>query len=192
MSESPAYTYLQIGLPLPLPVVSALGDMVSKAWPDAAIITDPVGAGVPAEYHSRTPQLLIRLDTSKAPKRVTKETASAAALQAAGDPDGFAELATISADGAMNVRTSEEVRRHIGESLAVAMLDAGPNYVEWQMELPSTGERLVLVAARSPKQTPHELRMAAEARLDRIRDLIAGRRSNWSVEVASINAILND
>lgn len=172
----PRYSYIRIGLPLPVDVFATLGNLIDKAWPGADIITDPEKAGVPREFWPgwRGGEQLIRIDTTRKPKAVSKKAAQeTAAENYVEDDEERLTTGGIDEDGWVKMSAPEDLQMHLG-LVAHTILEGTQgalNYLEWQMSDPD-GNTTVLSVARSKGQTPHQLRMKAEAERDELREAV--------------------
>lgn len=151
-----AETQIKIALPLPMDMVSSLVRAIGTMYPDATMSGN--GSGYGAELVLNVPESNRRAKGSK--------KALAAAKVPADDPASEPEL-TGFGDGGISMTTPKEA----AENLAVwaytllTSVDA-TNYVEQAAHHPETGQRLAVVACWTDRQTPHELRLAAERRAD--------------------------
>lgn len=169
------YDYIAIGMPIPVTVFATLGDLISKAWPGAVIITDPEAAQVPADVrryvgYSRDVSLL-RIP-KRAPKRVSKkaaeEIADANAREADGEPVDFMGFHSEENSTWVRMAPPEELGAFLSD-VGIRLLDSvegAINYVEWECVDRETHARTVLSVARSKGQTPGALRKRAEARVE--------------------------
>lgn len=143
-------TVITIRLPLPMPVYGTMMKLVGAAYPDAQIGDSRYGDGL---------NFII-------PKGATAKRVSKAASKAVELVDGIDDVDVLRA-GPEGLDLS--MSRRIAEDYLVAAREtfkANPdavNYVEHTVVDRETHQRYVLIFARSPLQTPHELRMAAEA-----------------------------
>jgi hypothetical protein len=141
---------------LPLDVASTLMRLIGLAYPGAQLVSAPGGAmriEIPDADRGIDPGLLER----------------AAELKVAADEYTKDALVRMSEDGSVTVG----VPAFFGSMLVPmveALFDANPdaeNYLETQMHSQTVpGRTWVVIAARSPAQTPHALRLAAQARAE--------------------------
>lgn len=179
------HEYVAIGLPLPVSMVAALGDLFERAWPGTTIITDPEGAGVPAHlrYGGPRDRMLLKVP-ARAPKRVSKANARAIAEEHArpeDDPD--LDLASIAADGTMSLSAPEQLLHALAPIAEAVLTDSdAANYVEMPVRHPDHDGTLLITVARSTGQTPHELRQAAVRERDEAREVL---RAVWACAVGA-------
>lgn len=187
----PRYEYLRIGLPLPLTVIGPLGDLIDKAWPGAAVITDPEKAGAPPQFWNawrRSEEMLVRIDVSKAAKRVTKKAAREHA-EAYDDPDRDDDGLTFGGfkeDGTAQMSAPERLTEFLAPLVEAVLADEQIiNYLSWRIvgrpDGPLAGKAAFVSVARSEGQTPHEMHMAEKARADQL-----------AVELAELKASMAD
>lgn len=168
-------TPIDIGLPLPLEVAGTLMALVGAAYPDCVIDTTGArgnGLHIVIPAGSRTRKV------GKAEARKTR-----AVVEGEDGPSGnqFAGFST-GADGkvAATLLSEDEVIHSLAAgALAILERHEAENYVEWT--LTSDGRSLAVSACWSESQTPHQLRLAAEARADaaeaelaRLREAVMG------------------
>lgn len=170
----PRYSYIRLGVPLPADVFATLLMLIGKAWPDAAIISDPERAGVPREFWPRwsSGEQLIRVDTARRPKAVSKKAAQEAVAEHAAEEGEYVPTTSgIGDDGWVKLSAPEELSHLLG-AMCHRILEGTEgvvNYLEWEVGDAETGTRTVVSAARSKGQTPHALRQAAEQSNDQLR-----------------------
>jgi hypothetical protein len=149
-------TVISIRLPLPMPVYGTMMKLVGAAYPDALLGDARYGDGL---------NFII-------PKGVTAKRVSKAAAKAIEPEEGTDDVDVLSA-GPEDIGLS--LSRKIADDYVVAAREtfkenpAGTNYVEHLVIDRENHRRYVLIFAQSPKQTPHELRMAAERELGEAR-----------------------
>lgn len=163
---------IRVAGPLPMGVAGALMQLIGSAWPESVIDTSGRGdRRRPRRVHYGQ-DALVMLVPPKAAKRVTKKAAKAIRAEAE-EAEETGELFGFDG-GWVKIAPPEELGLYLG-SVAKAMLDAhedAVNYVEWEVRDRESLERTVLSVARSKGQTPHALRMAAEAERDQVRALL--------------------
>lgn len=137
-------------------VMATLCQVISLAYPDAMMGPgDPIRGG-----------FSLRIPRGGRKPRVTKKSAQAATVHA-DDSDG-GRIVGMGEDGSIGLILPKDASAALAE-FAFTVLDSSDatNYVE----IPVThndGRRFVVIAAWTPKQTPHQLRMAAEAQLAKL------------------------
>lgn len=181
---SERHEYISLGLPLPVDVFATLGDLINKAWPGASIITDPENAGVPQRVRSQfgwghgSQYQLIRIDTGRAPKRVSKKAATEVVEANAAETEPL-DFLGFDDEGWVKMAPPEELSLHLG-AIGRRLLECYPdaiNYVEWQIvDREDNHRRYVLSVARSKGQTPGALRQKAEEENARLRELLREAR----------------
>lgn len=192
----PRYEYVVVGLPLSVTTFATLGDLMNKAWPDATIITDPQKAGVPRDVRAAHSAMgraqIIRIDTTRAPKRVSKAAARAVVDENARAEDACDEDAVDFLgieDEWVRMAMPEDLSLLLG-SIANRLLEGtegAVNYVEFVVHDKETGAATVVSCARSKGQTPHALREKAEKENEVLRDLL-----NEAVSAVETSAISDD
>jgi hypothetical protein len=162
--------HVRIDMPLPLDVANTLMGVIGAVYPGAMIDTT-VGYG----------SLSFRIPgEDRRPRLPGKKKLAALHVPEPDEPAARAQALGFDADGAVSVSPAEELTaimlapvRQLFEDHG----DAAKNYVSWEvLDRAEPGRRWFLFAARSAQQTPHELRMKAEAevtRLQRIVDSVA-------------------
>lgn len=145
---------IRIGLPLPLDVVTSVGNAICAMYPSARIKTDTRHVG----------DMVLVIDDEQRLPRVGKQKLAKSKVTT-DDPKMEGLLAQWDADG-MGISFPEYTRLRLAE-ICVSILenDAAPNYLEWPVRAPD-GRRYVVAACRSMGQTPHALRMKAEQERD--------------------------
>ena len=144
---------IRIGLPLPLDVSAALITAIGAMWPTATIRTD-----------ARDLQLVI---PRRKPKRLTKRTMAAILAEMADDDAPEADIVQITPDGGARIglnSADESWQQLAAWAYTVLTATEAANYAEQPISVETPdGERkeLVVIAAWSPGQTPHQLRKAA-------------------------------
>lgn len=142
---------------IPFDVFSSLSGAISLLYPNAQMGPGEYGRGL---------SLIVSPEDRK-PRRPSKRAIAKAHEPL--DPDEPAMGVVGYEDGALQFTTGEEAIANLAE-WAYIMLTAGDqdpeNYVEFSATHPENKRRLSVVACWSPRQTPHELRMKAEARAE--------------------------
>lgn len=165
---------------IPVDVFTTIAALVSKAWPEAMM--------GPGRYDGRGFGLIL---PGHAPKRVTKKDVAAAKSE----PDPDADMGIIGWDG-QSLRTTlpEKLSRYLAEVVYswLSAVEGASNYLEQKITHPEhPGKQLILTAAWSEGQTPHELRQKAEKRADKaeeqVRHLVHELRSIRSTHGNSID-----
>lgn len=152
-------TEIAIQLPLPMSVSATLMKLVGAAWP-AAELVDSKGGLFGSDRH-----MVLRIPDAPARDVSAEEVADVVVAPGPDDVD-LLELGP----GNIAVRRPEQL-----SAMMLEIMQAGfeehpdaVNYLENHVQDPKTGKEYVLIFARSAGQTPHELRMAAEARADAV------------------------
>lgn len=145
---------IRIGLPLPLDVVTSIGNAICAMYPSARIKTDGGHVG----------DLVLVIDDELRRPRVGKQKLAKAKV-ATDDPEMEGLLAQWNADG-MGISFPEYTRLRLAEiCVAILEVEDAPNYLEIPVTAPD-GKRYAVAACRSKEQTPHALRMKAEQERD--------------------------
>lgn len=141
-----------IRLPLPLDVAATITHLIGTAYPKAVIAT---GTG--------SPDLVMRIPAGARPRRVTKKDTTP---ETASDPEGTLQRVE---PGRLVFGTPIDVAHAFLPLVerTLAEYDA-ENYVEQEIR-GDNGMTYALIFARSPRQTPHALRAAADAENARLR-----------------------
>ena len=147
---------IRIGTPLPSSVLLTVGSLIDAAWPGAEIATN---------HDQRVDQVIFRIKNRPA-RALTEEEAEA--LVQAPEPDGDLEITRLGGDG-VGVLTPQDVAANLLPVIEQAFEEFpdAENYLEIPVRNPANGHRYILTFARSASQTPHELRMAAEVKLEK-------------------------
>lgn len=145
---------------IPMDVMVTVMGLLSAAYPQAMMGSQSDGSTVLA--------LPAGARAKKVPARVVRDTIS--------PPDPHDPLMIEWRQGP--VLTVPEALAGTLLPLAEAFLGESENYTECAFHLRAGQTRLALVVARTDGQTPHELRAAADAETERLRDLIAAWRSH--------------
>lgn len=147
---------VRIGTPLPSSVLLTIGALIDAAWPGAEIATN---------HDQRVDQVIFRIK-NRPPRVLTAEETEA--LVKSPEPDGDMEITRLGGDG-VGVLTPADVAANLLPVIEQAFEEFpdAENYLEIPVRNPETGHRYVLTFARSARQTPHELRMAAEVKLEK-------------------------
>lgn len=161
MTDDPR-TEVSIRLPLPLEVVGALSEAIGTLWPDATIRTDR------RDFTFMVPRRKAKRPTKKRMREILAESW----------PDDDApevDVTRINPDGmSIALDNNDEAWQQLGAwAYSVLRFHDAANYVEQQItvQLPDANEErtLLLTACWSTGQTPHALRMKAEAELAALR-----------------------
>lgn len=153
-------TDIAIKLPLPLSVSGTLMNLVGAAWPDAQIVDNQDGILTGGKH------VVFRIPD--APAKPVDADAVAQAVVEPGEDD--LDLLELGPNGVSMTRP-----KHLSAAMLQIMLNAfaehidAVNYLENKVHDPSEGKVYVMIFARSEGQTPHELRMAAEEKLETAR-----------------------
>ena len=150
-------TDIAIQLPLPMSVTGTLMNLIGAAWPDAMIVDNQKG------FLTGGKHMVLRIPDVP-PAAVSDEQTAAAKVDPGEDDVDVLELGPQG----VALRRPEEL-----SAMMLQILRAGfeehpdaVNYLENKVYDPTTHEEFVLIFARSKAQTPHELRMAAEKKLE--------------------------
>lgn len=145
-----------IATPLPSSILLSVGSLLDAAWP---------GAEIAANHDPRVNQVIFRI-----PNRppVQLSAAEAASLVREPDPEGDLEVTRLGPDGA-GILTPEALASALLPVIEQAFTEFpdAENYLEIPVFSREAGKRYLLTFSRSAGQTPHELRMQAERKLDR-------------------------
>ncbi|WP_026535765.1 hypothetical protein [Arthrobacter sp. H14] len=148
-------TDIRIATPITSSVLLTLGQLIDAAWPGAQMATneDPT-----------VNQIVFRVDHASRTD-VTDERAKS--LVTDPDPDGDLELHNLGPDG-VSIRTPSDVAAALLPVLesSFEVHSSAANYLEIPVHNPDTGHRYLLTFCRSKGQTPHNLRMQAEEKLE--------------------------
>lgn len=146
-------TTIEINLPLPIDVVSTLMLLVGSAYPDATL-TDQGRYGR---------KLGFKIPAGSRTKKLSK-TAAAKLKQ---DGTGFDFDVTEAGPQGFAWAMPEHIADMCRDVIETAFKDNpdAANYLEWVVQSSDGTGRYVLTFCRSKTQTPHALRMAAEAKL---------------------------
>ena len=137
---------IRITYPLALSIAGPLCQAIGTLWPGAMVSTTESDA-------------LVMTVPDKGPQRLTKKAARE--ILGADDHDHDGAI-TRSGPGKLTV-TPDDAWDELALFAYVVLTASGAiNYVEREVTDRETGERFVVIAARSPGQTPHVLRMKAE------------------------------
>lgn len=153
---------IEIGIrtPLPLDVSSTIIRAIGAVYPGAKIRTD-----------GRRNELTLLIPDAERNRQGRKRDI----VKALVEPDEHTRDANFEGfdDGSVRFSTPEDASLALG-TIAKAMLDADgtTNYLEASVH-DEEGNTYVVCAARSSGQTPHALRLAAEARADRAESRLA-------------------
>jgi hypothetical protein len=157
--ERRSMTDIAIKLPLPMSVSGSLMKLIGAAWPEAQL-ADNHGGMLSGDRH-----MVIRIPD--APAKELGEDDIALAVVAPGEDD--VDLTELGPND-ISLRRPKEVTAMMLHAILEGFRENpdAVNYLENEVLDPATGNRYVLTFARSKGQTPHELRMAAEARVDTV------------------------
>lgn len=161
-------TTIEINLPLPIDVVSTLMLLIGSAYPDSVLTQQ-------GRWDNR---MGFKIPAGSRVKKISK-TAAAKMKQDASEMDGF-DVTEANPNG-FAWAMPEDVANMCREVIEAAFKDNpdAANYLEWVVRGNETGKRYVMTFCRSKQQTPHDLRMAAEAKLAiaeaRIKELEAAK-----------------
>jgi hypothetical protein len=143
--------------------------LIGTAWPDAQIGDNSYGPG-----------MTFIIPEGATPKRITKAAAKAIVNEHASDV-GMPDVLKLGPN-----RMNTSVARELADRLVVAARESfaenpdAVNYTETLVTDRENGARYVMIFARSPHQTPHQLRMAAERELEKAQ----GRATAMETELA--------
>lgn len=157
-------TVIDIKLPLPIDVVSTLMLLIGSAYPNATMVEQ-------GRYDYR---MGFKIPAGSRAKKISK-TAAAKMKQDASELEGF-EVTEASPNG-FAWATPERVANMLREVLETSFAENpdAANYLEWEVRSGDSKQHYLLTFCRSKGQSPHALRMAAEAKLAvaeaRIREL---------------------
>lgn len=158
-------TQVRIQLPAPISVVAAIGEALGTLWPDATIEGAP---GTAAQFN--LPGDPLPLTRARA-KRI-RDNVAALDDGTEGDYDMNRFAANDVTFGGEAVERAVDVLA----AAATTVLDHNdaPNYVEMELRPDDgTDQRIMLVVARSPEQTPHALLAAAKERVAELEAQVA-------------------
>jgi hypothetical protein len=161
---------VRIDLPLPLDVVNTLMGVIGAVYPGAMIDTTVTGA------------LVFRVPAEERRRRLPgRKKLAALHVPEPEDPAARAQALGFDRDGGVSVSPAEELTAALlapTRKLFADHGDAAQNYVSWEVnDREEPGRRWFLFAARSAQQTPHELRMQAEAEVTRLQGVVASLRA---------------
>lgn len=153
-------TDIAIKLPLPMSVTGTIMNLVGAAWPDAMIVDNQDGILTGGKH------MVLRIPDAP-PAEVSNEQLAAAKVQPGEDDVDVHELGPQG----ISVGRPEQLSAMMLEILLASFEDNpdAVNYLESKVRDPKTYQEYVLIFARSQGQTPHQLRMAAEAKLESAR-----------------------
>lgn len=147
-------TTIQINLPLPIDVVSTLMVLIGSAYPDATMTQQ-------GRFDNR---MGFKIPAGARAKKISK-AAAAKLKQDSSSLDGF-DVTEAGPNG-----FAWATPAHIAD-MCRAVIDTAfednpdaTNYLEWGVQSADQKQHYVLTFCRSKGQTPHALRMAAEAKL---------------------------
>lgn len=152
MTETPLNsTDVEIRLPLPLDLAGTLLNLIGAAYPKAQVRMSGSHMTVAIDPADRIPD---------GDLETYLESFTPSMLE-----PGVGET-LLQRDGV----SAPEWLAHVLGEIAQAALDNAPNYIEAPLRLTATSGEMVMTVARSEGQTPHALRMAAEARVSQLED----------------------
>lgn len=152
--------HVAVRLPLPIPIVSRLGQAVEAAWPGLMVTTNH-------ELSSDHLVFVVPDDWDDNPIEPLPPAP-------ASDPGVVAWLRDLG-DGTIGMSLPDRLVKIIGALSASALDELGAeNYVEMHATSPDDDRRLVVTAQRTEPGTltPHEARLAAEAERDLLRQVV--------------------
>lgn len=153
-------TDIAIQLPLPMSVTGTLMNLIGAAWPDAVVADNREGLLTGGKH------MVLRIPDA-APAAVSAEAIAAAKVEPGEDDVDLLELGPQG----ISLRRPDELTAMMLQIMRAGFQEHpdAVNYLENKVYDPTTREEYVLIFARSEGQTPHELRMAAEAKLETAR-----------------------
>jgi hypothetical protein len=156
---------VKIELPLPMDIAGTLIDIIGKTWPHTMITDDE------HRYPSER-RLALQIDERDRHKSAKAKAKYQKIKQYA---DGWVnDLCELGPNG-VSV-SPHEILMKLWADLARKTFDMfpdAPNYIESTVFDPETRARYVIYAAKSDRQTPHELRKKAEAEVERLKAQVA-------------------
>lgn len=152
-------TDIAIQLPLPMSVSATLMNLVGAAWPDAEMVNNKDGILTGGRH------MVLRVPDR--PARTPEPDAIAAAIVEPGTDD--VDLLELGPQG-ISISRPQQMSAMMLQVMIESFAENpdAVNYLENKVRDPDTGNEYVLIFARSSGQTPHELRMAAEQRVDSV------------------------
>jgi hypothetical protein len=153
---------IRIALPLSMDVAGSLLKAIGVMWPGACMGT--------SDPHTMT---VVIPDAERRPKGSRK--ALVAAKDTSDGPEVDSQITRF--DGQTLTATVPEALQEMAGYAAIILrnTDGAINYVEQEMTDTATGKQLVFSVAYSKGQTPHALRIKAEARVAELEALLAER-----------------
>lgn len=153
-------TDVAIRLPLPMSVTGTLMNLIGAAWPDAMLVDNQEG------FLTGGKHMVLRIPEAPA-ANVSEEQLAAAKVEPGEDDVNVHELGPQG----ISVTRPEQLSEIMLEIMRAGFEEHpdAVNYLENSVLDPKAGKEYVLIFARSKGQTPHELRMAAEAKLESAR-----------------------
>lgn len=161
MAKKKAPVDINVLTPLPAGVVATLGALIEAAWPGTEL------GGVPAGHNRIVFQI-----PDQTPRLVPQ--AQAAAMVTPPDAEGEPDVYGLGPEG-IRVATPVEVAEALLPVLQTAFEEnpGAQNYLEMPIRDGESGHTYLLTFCRSAGQTPHELRAAAEEKLQTTRSEIS-------------------
>lgn len=157
---------------LPFSVVTTLADLIGAAYPDAVMVP---GRGLNIEIpDARAPRKVTKKNARATRARIEEEYARDTDSTDPADTPQFAGWDGRSVEATVPDKLTSELLRIVR---GVLDTQAAANYVELDLSVQLRGsdqwEPFLLTLARSPRQTPHALRHAAEQHAARLEELLA-------------------
>ena len=147
-------TRLSIKLPLPLDIVQTLNQMIGSAYPSAKI-------DARAKKDSSDREMVYWISDEDRSQSLENEIPVVVAVPSAGDIESI--LSGVS-DGSLGFTPPEYFINLLGGLVEQILSDGDiENYLEMAVRIKD--KDYAIVACRSPEQTPHALRSAAEVKL---------------------------
>lgn len=175
MTASAASTIdIRVGTPLPSSILLTLGNLIEAAWPGAELATNE-------DRH--TSQVVFRVNP--AGRQIVVDDSAAAMLIEPAEDD--LEITSLGPEG-VKALTPESIATNLVPVIRAAFEEFpdAENYLEMPLKDPADGHRYLLTFCRSAAQTPHELRLAAEADLVKARAVIHGE---YAAALASLQRL---
>lgn len=155
---------IDISLPLPVDVVATLGNLLDAAYP---------GTDIDLTAGSNCLRLLLPEGHRKA-KKVSKKAAADAVVEHDGEDVEVVGMEVTETGLTLSMSPPEELALRLLPLVRATLgMPGAVNYVEQHLaEKEPPYREYVVIACRSDKQTPHALRQAAEAKLERVLDTL--------------------
>ncbi len=154
---------VRIELPLPMDIAATLIDIIGKTWPRTMIADDE---------HKSERRLALHIDQRDRHKTAKKQQKYEEIKSYA---DGWVSNLTELGPNSVGV-SPHEILAKMWVDLARQTFTMWPdanNYVESTVYDDETHQRYVFWVAKSDRQTPHELRQQAEARVEELQAKVA-------------------